>query len=199
MVSRACQPFVRVVLDGPGCVVALLFALRTLRLVGIPTLAAQASNIASNFDVEEVVSGKSLLWTHDTNPACGEPDWQWGRNLDMDPQRTLAQLSRRTGNEIRSLSEVKQSVGRPNAVLVSNRCGIGGGMCLAPKSADVKGLRNRNRGRCLAGDSSPPLHRVRSASRAHLLAFRRNQDDFATLAATLSPVENNRDALLGRR
>jgi hypothetical protein len=58
-----------------GGVVALLFALRTLRLLSIPTLAAQASNIASDFGVvEEVVSGEWLVWPHDADPACGEPD-----------------------------------------------------------------------------------------------------------------------------
>jgi hypothetical protein len=36
-------------------------ALRTLRLFRSSTLAAQASNIASDFDVEEVVSGESAV------------------------------------------------------------------------------------------------------------------------------------------
>lgn len=97
-----------------GGVVALLFALRILRLLSISTLAAQASNIASDFGVvEEVVSGESLVWPHDADPACGEPD-RAGRETekDMKRPRELAHLSRRTGNEICSFSEMKQSVPR---------------------------------------------------------------------------------------
>ena len=46
-------------------VVALLFALRTLRLFSSSMLVAQASNLAIHFGVDKFVSGKSLVWRHD--------------------------------------------------------------------------------------------------------------------------------------
>ena len=85
-------------------VVALLLALRTLRLFSSPTLAAQASNLAIYFGVDKFVSGESLVWRHDAIILHAASQVGQEREPEEDLKRSgnSRSLSTRTGNEISS-------------------------------------------------------------------------------------------------
>jgi len=83
-------------------VVALLFALRTLRLFSSTTLAAQASNLAIYFGVDKFVSGESLVLRHDAIilHAASQVRQEREPEEDLKGSGNSRNLSARTGNEI---------------------------------------------------------------------------------------------------